>query len=324
MTSTRAPSDSRCRGLLERARRRDIAALARLLTFVQTGGADAREIAAALAGAPRRAAVIGLTGAPGAGKSTLTSALIAQFRENGSRVAVVAVDPSSPFTGGAVLGDRIRMQAHAEDEGVFIRSFANRGQLGGLAAGVPQAVRLLDAVGFDVIVVETVGVGQSEVDIRWLVDTTILLLAPGMGDAVQAVKAGVVEIADVYAVNKGDLAGADRLVREMRDALHLGAAEEGAWQHQVVKVTATTGEGLPKLANAVHDHEAWLEAGGAKAARRIARARLEVFAICADRLRAQLTSPALGPSLDELSRAVADATTDPYTAADALFDRLAR
>jgi LAO/AO transport system kinase len=318
-----AASVDRCAELFERAHRNEVAALARLLTYVQAGGPEARAIAAALVGAQRRATVIGLTGAPGAGKSTLLSALITQLRAAGDRVAVVAVDPTSPFTGGAVLGDRVRMQEHTTDDGVFIRSFASRGQLGGLAAGVPQAVRLLDSVGFDTVIVETVGVGQSEVDIRWLVDTTILILAPGMGDAVQAVKAGIVEIADVYAVNKGDLPGADRLVRDMRDALHLGAAVEGAWQHRVVKVTATTGDGLPKLAAAVGEHQAWLAESGGDA-RRVARARVEVFGMCADRLRAQLAAPELSSALAVLAEAVANATTDPYAAADALFDLLDR
>src|SRR6185437_5996812 len=194
----------------------------RLLSLVEAGGERGRQVAAALADDAGRAHVVGLTGPPGVGKSTTTSALVTTLRARGSRVGVLAVDPSSPFSGGALLGDRVRMAEHAEDPGVFIRSMATRGRLGGLAGATPQALRVLEAAGCDVVLIETVGVGQSEVEVAALADTTVVLLAPGMGDGIQAAKAGILEVGDVFAVNKADRDGADNTVREIQHMLGLG------------------------------------------------------------------------------------------------------
>ena len=219
----------------------------------------------------------GLTGAPGVGKSTTTSALVTALRASGRRVGVLAVDPSSPFTGGALLGDRVRMQEHATDPGVFIRSMATRGHLGGLAAAAPQAVRVLDAAGCDVVLIETVGVGQSEVEVAGLADTTVVLLAPGMGDAIQAAKAGILEIGDVYCVNKADRDGADVTVRELRTMLAIGRNVEGAdapeWRPPIVKTVASRGEGIDELVAAIDRHRAYLVEHGELAARRRRGAR---------------------------------------------------
>src|SRR5690348_7507807 len=217
---------------------------------------------AALAPHTGNAQVIGITGAPGVGKSTSTSALVSQLRATGKRVGVLAVDPSSPFTGGALLGDRVRMQTHATDPDVFIRSMASRGHLGGLAAATPQAIRVLEASGFDAVLVETVGVGQAEVDIAATADTTVVLLAPGMGDGVQAAKAGVLEIADVLVVNKADRDGADDTVRELRRMISTVAHEAGAWRPPVVKTVATSEGGIAELVEAIDKHKAWLSASG--------------------------------------------------------------
>jgi len=209
--------------LVARAREGQPRAVARLISYVEDGAPVMREVTAALAPYAGRAHVVGLTGSPGVGKSTTTSALVAEYRARGLRVGVLAVDPSSPFSGGALLGDRVRMQEHATDPGVFIRSMASRGHLGGLAWATPQAVRVLDAAGFDVVIVETVGVGQSEVEVAGAADTTLVLLAPGMGDGVQAAKAGILEIGDIFVVNKADRDGAEATLRELRHMITLGA-----------------------------------------------------------------------------------------------------
>jgi LAO/AO transport system ATPase len=219
--------------LVEHARAGRPRAVARLISLVENDSPVLREVAAALAPYGGHAQVVGLTGAPGVGKSTLTSALVSALRADGKRVGVLAVDPSSPFSGGALLGDRVRMQEHATDDGVFIRSMASRGQLGGLSAAVPQALRVLDAARCDVVLVETVGVGQAEVEVASLADTTLLVLAPGFGDGIQAAKAGVIEIADVFVVNKADRDGADQVVRDLRYMQSLGG------RHSVAGWTST-------------------------------------------------------------------------------------
>jgi LAO/AO transport system kinase len=278
---------------------------------------------AALA-APREgregARVVGLTGSPGVGKSTSTSMLVAELRRRGDRVAVLDVDPSSPFTGGALLGDRVRMQDHAGDPGVFIRSMASRGHLGGLAWATPHALRVLDAAGFDVILVETVGVGQAEVDIAGLADTTVVLVAPGMGDGVQAAKAGILEVADVFVVNKADRDGAQATIRELRNMLALGRAE---WRPPIVPTVALRGEGAAELVDALGKHHAHLAESGGLRRRRMARARDEIEAIALGELRSRLADVGGRAELDALSAAVVDGTTDPYTAADTLLAALA-
>ena len=297
----------------------DVRAVARLISLVEDASPRLREAMAALAPYAGRAQVIGLTGAPGVGKSTTTTALIGEFRRRGRKVAVLAVDPSSPFSGGALLGDRVRMQEHATDPGVYIRSMASRGHLGGLAWSTPQVLRVLDAAGFDVVLVETVGVGQSEVEVAATADSVVVLLAPGMGDGIQAAKAGILEIGDVYAVNKADRDGADNTVRELRTVLAMGqrapaTGEVPAWMPPVVKTVASAGDGVVELVEALDAHTAWLAASGELAARRRRRAAAEIRAIAMaglgqrmDRVRA-----------DALAERVAAGELDPYAAADEL------
>ncbi|MGH8791262.1 MAG: methylmalonyl Co-A mutase-associated GTPase MeaB [Stackebrandtia sp.] len=301
---------SQVQSLAERAAEGDQRALGRLITIVENGGARVREVAAAFAPRSGRAQVVGLTGSPGVGKSTTTTALVAAFRAEGKRVAVLAIDPSSPFTGGAILGDRVRMQEHALDAGVYIRSMSSRGHLGGLAAATPQAVRVLDGAGFDVILVETVGVGQAEVEVAGLADTTLVLLAPGMGDGIQAVKAGILEVADVFVVNKADRDGADAAFRDIRSMMALVTREPDEWRQPIVKTVAHRQEGIEELVEAIDKHHGWLREHGELARRRRQRARAEVGAIVLGALaqRYKVT--------DELAARVVDGDLDPYAAAD--------
>ena len=304
--------------LVERARAGQARAVARLVSLVEDESPLLRPVMAALAPHTGRAHVVGLTGAPGVGKSTSTNALIGALRAAGRTVGVLAVDPSSPFSGGALLGDRIRMQDHAADEGVFIRSMASRGHLGGLSFTTPQAVRVLDAAGFDVVLVETVGVGQSEVEVAGLADTTMVLLAPGMGDGIQAAKAGILEVGDLYVVNKADRDGADRLRRDLRSGLALTERAADAWQPPILATVAQTGQGVDDVVEGLEQHRAWLEETGQLAARRARRARAEVEAVAVAALRARWE---LGDhsALDRLAEAVAAGEQDPYAAADALL-----
>lgn len=319
--------------LVERARGGQPRAVARLISLVEDASPSLREVAAALTPFTGRAHVVGLTGAPGVGKSTTTSALVTAFRGQGKRVGVLAVDPSSPFTGGALLGDRVRMQEHATDPEVFIRSMASRGHLGGLAWATPQALRVLDAVGCDVVLVETVGVGQSEVEIAGLADTTVVLLAPGMGDAIQAAKAGILEVGDVYVVNKADRDGADVTARELRAMLALGAdvrrerngnGAAEVWEPPIVKTVAARGEGVHAVVEALAAHRQWAADAGDLARRRRRRAADEVVALAeaavSTRLRG-VTGASGAALLDELADAVVAGTQDPYTAADQLLAR---
>jgi len=274
---------------------------------------------AALAPYAGQAHVVGLTGSPGVGKSTLTSALVKVLRAEGKRVGVLAVDPSSPFSGGALLGDRVRMGDHALDEGVYIRSMASRGHLGGLAWTTPQALRVLDAAGFDVVLVETVGVGQSEVEVAGLADTTVVLLAPGMGDGIQAAKAGILEIGDVFVVNKADREGADQTRRELRGMINLSERSPDAWQRPIVSTVARSGTGLDDLAAKLAEHRAWLEESGELATRRTKRARDEIEAIALTELRRRWGNVGGHADLDGLASAVAAGESDPYAAADRLL-----
>ena len=300
---------------LDKARHGDIRALARLLSLVEDESPRVRSVIKDLLPDTGGARVIGLTGAPGAGKSTVTGALLSAFRQAGHRVAVLAVDPSSPFTGGALLGDRIRMQEHATDEGVYIRSMASRGHLGGLAASTPQAVRVLDAAGFELIIIETVGVGQAEVAVASLADSVVVLLAPGMGDAVQAAKAGILEVADLFVVNKADKPDAQQVVRDLRNMVALADRDDGDWKPPIVSTTATKGDGIGELTERLGQHWSWLNATGELKRRRQARAREELTALAFAALRGRLAAS----KLDELAAQVADGTRDPFGAADELL-----
>jgi len=292
-------------------------AVARLISLVEDAHPALREVMAALAPHTGHAHVIGITGSPGVGKSTSTNALVCALRGRGRRIGILAVDPSSPFSGGALLGDRIRMQDHALDPEVYIRSMASRGHLGGLSWSTPQALRVLDAAGCDVIVVETVGVGQSEVQVAGLADTTLVLLAPGMGDGIQAAKAGILEIGDVFVVNKADRDGAATTVRDLRHMISLGNRKDpGLWQPPVVKTVAARGEGIDELMEAIDAHLAWLTEGGGLRRRRVARAADEIEAIALARLRSRMGDLRHDESVDRLAAEVVDGTTDPYAAAD--------
>lgn len=305
--------------LVERARAREPRAIGRLISLIEDASPLLREVMVALAPQAVAAAVVGLTGAPGVGKSTTTSALISTYRQRGQTVGVLAVDPSSPFSGGALLGDRIRMQEHATDPGVFIRSMASRGHLGGLAWSTPQAIRVLAAAGFDIILVETVGVGQSEVEIAQTADTSVVLLAPGMGDGIQAAKAGIMEIADILVVNKADREGAEATARELRNMIRLGGHSQSEWQIPVMKAVAARGEGISELVEAIDRHQEWLSVSGMGAARRVARVRAEVAALAAASVQDRFASAGDGALLDQLAEAVAAGERDPYDAADALL-----
>jgi GTPase len=308
--------------LVAAARDGDPRSVARLISLVENGDPALPDVAAALAPYAGRAQVVGLTGAPGVGKSTTTNELVRSLRAAGHRIGVLAVDPSSPFTGGAILGDRVRMQEHTTDRGVYIRSMSSRGQLGGLAAATPQAVRVLEGAGCDVILVETVGVGQAEVEIASLADTTLVLLAPGMGDAIQAVKAGVLEIADIFVINKADRPGADATYRDIQGMLALGEREPGDWRPQVVRATAVRGEGIDDVVAAIGKHRGWLTDTGNLRLRRERRAAGEVEAIALGTLRARIGGVREGTALATLAARVADGDIDPYAAADELIKGL--
>ncbi|WP_326687889.1 MULTISPECIES: methylmalonyl Co-A mutase-associated GTPase MeaB [unclassified Streptomyces] len=296
-------------------------AVARLISLVEGASPQLREVMAALAPRCGNAFVVGLTGSPGVGKSTTTSALVSAYRKQGRRVGVLAVDPSSPFSGGALLGDRVRMGDHASDPGVYIRSMATRGHLGGLAWAAPQAIRVLDAAGCEVILVETVGVGQSEVEIAAQADTSVVLLAPGMGDGIQAAKAGILEIGDVYVVNKADRDGADATVRELNHMLGLGEARRpGDWRPPVVKTVAARGQGMEDMVAALEKHRAWMEERGVLGERRAARAAKEIETIAVTTLRERMGELRGGQRLDVLAERVISGSLDPYAAADELVE----
>jgi LAO/AO transport system kinase len=297
----------------------DRRAVARAISLVEDGGAGLEALSAGIYPRTGRAATIGLTGAPGVGKSTLAAQLLRTGREAGRTVAVLAIDPTSPYTGGALLGDRVRMQEHATDPGVFIRSMATRGHLGGMALASPEAVRVLDAAGYDEVMVETVGVGQAEVEVAAATDTAVVVLAPGMGDAVQMAKAGILEIADVFVVNKTDVDGAGDVIRGVRQMLHLGAARE--WNPPVLSTSTPRHEGIDELRSAIAEHRAYLDASGQLRAKRRARLLREVESLAAARfrLRAAVALEADRTLADELEAR----RIDPYRAAAMLGDETA-
>ncbi|MEU1801447.1 methylmalonyl Co-A mutase-associated GTPase MeaB [Streptomyces sp. NPDC019937] len=305
--------------LVEQARQGRPRAVARLISLIEGDSPRLREVMAALAPLAQGAYVVGVTGSPGVGKSTSTSALVSAYRRAGKRVGVLAVDPSSPFSGGALLGDRIRMSEHASDPGVYIRSMATRGHLGGLAWAAPQAIRVLDVAGCEVVIVETVGVGQSEVEIAAQADTTMVLLAPGMGDGIQAAKAGILEIGDVYVVNKADREGADATARELNHMLGLGEARAaGDWRPPIVKTVAARAEGTDEVVQALEKHRAWMEEHGVLAERRMRRAAGEVETIAVTALRARIGDLHGDRRLGVLAERVVAGELDPYAAADEL------
>ena len=305
---------------LDRVRAGDTRALARLISLVEDESPRVRSVIRELLPATGGARIIGLTGSPGVGKSTVTGALVGAFRAaggSGVRVAVLAVDPTSPFTGGALLGDRVRMQQHATDEAVFIRSMATRGHLGGLAASTPQAIRILDAAGFELIIIETVGVGQAEVAIASLADSVVVLLAPGMGDAIQAAKAGILEVADMFVVNKADKPDTQQVVRDLRNMLALADRKTDDWKPPIITTVAMKGEGIEELVSSLDAHWSWLNSSGELAQRRQARAREEITALAFAALRGRLSAG----RVDALARQVADGSLDPFQAAEELVDR---
>ena len=319
--------------LVAAAQAGSVRATARLLTSIEAGGSRAAAVAATLAGLPREASIVGLTGPPGVGKSTLGTALIARYRKQGMRVAVLAVDPSSPFSGGALLGDRVRMAEHSTDPGVFIRSMSSRGHLGGLSAAAPGAADLLSAIGFDVLLVETVGVGQNEVAVMRLADTVVLVLAPGMGDGIQAAKAGVLEIADVLVVNKSDREGAANTVRDLKGMVALGrsgSAGPERWRVPVLSTIAAENApgaagpaGIGELLAAVTSHEQFLTAHGGAALRRQQRAEVAVEAVVLERIHGALESAAGRAQLAAAAHVVAGGRTDHHQGAVELLTWLA-
>ena len=304
--------------LLERARSGDKRSIARVLTVVENDEPGSAAILRALYPLTGRARIVGVTGPPGGGKSTLVSRLAAAYRTTLDRVAIVAVDPSSPFTGGAILGDRIRMRDRFLDEGVFIRSMASRGHSGGLARATARVVNVLDALGTALLIVETVGVGQEEVDVVRVADTVCLVTVPGLGDDIQAIKAGVLEIADVLVVNKADRPGADETARDLAQMITLGKGRT-AWRPPIVRTVAQDGTGIDELVAAIAKHDAWARDSGERERRRATAAREEVEALLRDTLAARLRSRVGRARVEDAVERVARRELDPYRAVDELL-----
>ncbi len=297
----------------------DRAALARVLSLLERGDSVAREVGRLAYQRGGHGYTVGITGAPGAGKSTLTSAVIKHLRSMQMEIAVLAIDPSSPFTGGAILGDRVRMQDHATDPGVFIRSMATRGHLGGLSLSTPEAIRMLDAVGREWILVETVGVGQVEVEIAGKADTTVVVLNPGWGDSVQANKAGLMEIADIFVINKADRKGVEETRRDIEQMLELSDLPHEAWRPPIIATVGNTGEGVPALWDAICEHRSAIETSGELTKRREFRLREELREIVARRLEQRARDICTGERWDELQNGVLGRTIDPWSAADEML-----
>ncbi|MED5293585.1 MAG: methylmalonyl Co-A mutase-associated GTPase MeaB [Actinomycetota bacterium] len=304
--------------LFEAARNGERLALARLMSLVERGGEEARLIGSHTYTQAGNAYTIGMTGAPGSGKSSLTSALASVVRSEDQRLAILAIDPSSPFTGGAILGDRVRMQDHVTDEGIYIRSMATRGHLGGLSLATPQAVRVLDALGWPWVLVETVGVGQVEVDIAGAADTTIVVVNPGWGDAVQANKAGLMEVADIFVINKSDRKGADDTRRDIQQMLELSSL--GDWEPPIVMTVATDQQGVDALWEAVNEHRSHLQASGELASRRSVRIQEELLEIVQRSLEHRVATLMEGPNAAKLREELAEGKIDPYMAASRLIE----
>jgi LAO/AO transport system kinase len=298
----------------------DARAVARAISMVEDGAEGLPELIGSLYPSTGTAYTIGLTGSPGVGKSTLAATLVGAARARDLGVAVLAVDPTSPFTGGALLGDRLRMQSHATDRGVFIRSMATRGHLGGLALAAPEAIRVLDASGADLVMIETVGVGQAEVEVAREADTTLVVVAPGWGDAVQASKAGILEIADVFVVNKADKEGTGEAVRDLRHMLHLGPELE--WTPPIVQTTATSGEGVDELWEAIEGHRKHFEGSGQLEGKRRERLLREVEEMVLARLRWRMAATLEAGALEELGDDLVARRIDPYRATDILLEKL--
>jgi LAO/AO transport system kinase len=303
--------------LLEPLRRGEPRALGRAISWMENGHPGARDLMARLWPHLGRAVVIGITGSPGAGKSTLTDRLARALRAEGQKVGILAVDPTSPFSGGAILGDRIRMQRIAADPGIFIRSMATRGALGGLARATQDAIDLLDAAGFDTVIVETVGVGQDEVDVVSCVQTCCVVLVPGMGDEIQAIKAGIMEVADLFVINKADRDGADQVEQELTAMKSLSAARP--WDPPVLRTVAQQGEGIAELLTRVREHGAWLRAHGGLARKARERARLRFESLLAEAALRRARTRAGSERIEAAIQAVADHTQDPYTAVAAIL-----
>jgi LAO/AO transport system kinase len=306
--------------LIKAALEGDRASLARLISLVERGGPQARAVGRLTYPKGGQAYSVGITGAPGSGKSTLTDRLIAEARSQGDQVGVLAVDPSSPFSGGAILGDRVRMQDHAVDPGVFIRSMATRGHMGGLALAVPEAIRVLDAVGMPMVLVETVGVGQVELEVAGATDTTVVVVNPGWGDAVQANKAGLLEIADLLVINKADRPGARETHRDL--ALMLELSTLGEWRPPIVETVASTGKGITELWGELARHREFQEEQGALDRRRAQRLEDELRTIVTRRLEQRADSLSTGASFDTMRSAMIERRLDPYQAADEILDGL--
>lgn len=303
--------------LFSSARGGDRSALARLLSMVERGGPEARAVSALSHPLSGSAVTVGITGAPGAGKSTLTSALVGYIRAADEPVAVLAIDPSSPFTGGAILGDRVRMSEHSLDTDVFIRSMATRGHLGGLSLAVPEASRLLDAVGMPWVLIETVGVGQVEVEIAGEADTTVVVVNPGWGDAVQANKAGLMEIADIFVVNKADRPGVQDTIGDIERMLSLRTRD--GWRPPVITTVATTGDGVEGLWQAMRDHGEWSVESGQRFSRRAKRLETELRRMLEVRLLERITDLSSGDRWTAALSAAASGQSDPWDAIDDLF-----
>lgn len=303
--------------LVEGALAGDRRAVAKLITMIENGGDAARGAIGKLYPRTGNAYTVGITGAPGAGKSTLTDKLIKRIRKDGMTVGVLAIDPTSPFSGGALLGDRVRMQEHATDPGVFIRSMATRGHLGGLALATPQAIRVLDAAGHPWVLVETVGVGQVEVEVASATDTTVVVVNAGWGDAVQANKAGLLEVADLFVVNKADREGVAETVRDLELMLEL--SQLGDWRPPILKTVASTGEGVDELWDAIRSHQVYLETDGRLNAKRAIRLREELRSIIVERLYERAGGLCTGERFEQVAASVIDRKLDPYSAADSLL-----